>query len=222
MKKTRIEFTREPASLSPGRAARSTGGRNGRSRGRRARARTDIRIAKPGSPPIADSRSALTPQVGASTHEMGASNPAAARGRSASPSRARSDTRAGCRGRSRAGRGRTSPRARARAARARARPPGAATDEPTGVGDLERQVEDQPAPEQRRGQRVEADRGRRDRQRQHDPDERRRHRDRVLERPLPALPLDRAAGAEERRRPDAHHPGADRDEEERSGPRAGC
>ena len=42
----------------------------------------------------------------------------------------------------------------------------------TRVGEVERQVEDEPAPEQRRGDRVEADRGRRDRHRQEDEDQR--------------------------------------------------
>ena len=84
------------------------------------------------------------------------------------------------------------------------------------MGHVERHVEEQPAPEQRRGQRVQADRRGRDRQGHDDEQERRRHGDRVLEHSLPPLPLDRTAGAEQRRRPDPHHPGAKRDVEERS------
>ena len=56
----------------------------------------------------------------------------------------------------------------------------------------------------------------RDGQREEDGDERRRRADQQLERALPALPLDRAARAEERRRPDAHQARAERDVEERA------
>ena len=79
-----------------------------------------------------------------------------------------------------------------------------------GMDEVEREAEDDPAPEQRGGDRVEADRGGCDGHRQDDLDQARRHADHVLERPLPALPLNEAAGAEEHRRPDAHHPGAER------------
>ena len=64
-------------------------------------------------------------------------------------------------------------------------------------------------------ERVDADRRGRDRQRQDEQDERRRRGDDQLERPLPALPLDRAARAEQRRRPDPVDRRAERRIEER-------
>jgi hypothetical protein len=59
---------------------------------------------------------------------------------------------------------------------------------------------------ERRDDGVDADRRGRDGQREQDGDERRRRADEQLERALPALPLDRAPGAEQRRRPDPISP----------------
>ena len=81
--------------------------------------------------------------------------------------------------------------------------------------EVERHAEEEAAPGERRDDGVDPDRRGRDRERQEDGDERRRRPDHQLERPLPALPLDRAAGAEQRRRPDPHQPRAEGDVEER-------
>ena len=87
--------------------------------------------------------------------------------------------------------------------------------------EVEGDPEDEPSPEERRRQRVEADRRGREREREEHEHERRRRGDGGLERPLPALPRDDAAGAEERRRPDSHQARRERGVEERAGPVAG-
>ena len=168
-----------------------------------------------GSPPIAACRIPRIPQVGASTHEIGRVQP----GRRESPTRRPVTSQTGYSRRFDSEfalrRARTSTQGRGRGARARERPQAERRQTRRG-GRSEAAVEDEPAPGEGRPHRVEADRRRRDRHRQDDEDERRRHADHILERPLPALPLDQAARAEERRRPDAHHPGAERRVEERT------
>jgi len=71
--------------------------------------------------------------------------------------------------------------------------------------DVQRHPEEEPSPQDRRADRVDAERSDRDRDRGEHEDERRRRGDEQLEDPLPPLPLDRAAGARARRRPDPHH-----------------
>src|SRR5438105_8365714 len=75
--------------------------------------------------------------------------------------------------------------------------------------------EEEAAPEERRGHAVDPDRRHRDGDRKQDEREVRRRGDDRLERPFPALALDRRARGHARRRPDAHHARAERGVEER-------
>ena len=78
-----------------------------------------------------------------------------------------------------------------------------------------------PAPDERRCERVHPGERVRDREGQVDRAPSTAATDAELEGPLPALPLDHPARPEQRRRPDAHHPGAERGVEERPGTVAG-
>ena len=84
------------------------------------------------------------------------------------------------------------------------------------VREVERHAEDHAAPDERRRERVGAGERVRERERQVDEREVDRRGDTQFERSLPALPLDHPARREERRRPDAHHPGAERCIEQRA------
>ena len=84
-----------------------------------------------------------------------------------------------------------------------------------GMHEVQRDAEDDAAPDERRHEGVHAGEGVRERERQVDQRQRRRRADAELEGALPALPLDHPARAEQRRRPDAHHPGAERGVQQR-------
>ena len=134
--------------------------------------RTRAAACRP-SPPIAARRTARMPQVGASAQAIGLRpSPGSSESGISIPVIVQTGTRAPARTRSPRGRGRASRRARARAGRSRATAAGIETDEEQRVRDVQRHAEEQPPPEERRGDRVDADAGDRD-------GDRREHEDRA-------------------------------------------
>ena len=174
-----------------------------------------------GVPPVDDSRIARMPQVGASAHESGCAQP----GRSEIGTRKPQISQIGY----------STHRAE--------RPGGAVAREGHGHQEperadredrrrdcrgheqrmLERNVdpEHEPAPEERRDHAVDPDRRGREREGQEHEREVGRRRNEQLERPEPALAVERRPGRHARRRPDAHHRSAKRCVDEGLGIAAG-
>ena len=163
-----------------------------------------------GVPPIAASRIACTPQVGASSHAIGPAQPGSSDSGTSMP--VTSSTGHSSMFES-AFAFRYSTKVEANTKPSSPSPrivAGTATHERRPVHDVEGDPEDEPSPDQRGRERVDPDHGGRERQRGDDEHERGRRRDEHLERPLPALPLDRPARAEQGRRPDPVDGGAER------------
>ena len=204
------------------RASRACGLRRGRDRARSTpsetyatpRARQRARSGQ-GVPPSADSRIAFIPQVGASTQEIGRTQS----GRSTSGTRKPPISQTGYSKRfpsAQAARKRTNETANRKPSAPKERTvPTIENSEGELVLDGQVDAEDEAAEEERRDQAVDPDRAHRERDREEDEGEVRRGGDERLERPVPPLPLHRAARGRARRRPHAHHRGTEGCVEER-------
>ena len=178
--------------------------------------RTHIAMSTSTEPPAkAASLSARMPQVGASSHETGSTHD----GRSATGIRSPVTSQTGY-----SNMFPTAQPARKRTITDAITNPsrpietivgGIASANSSGLLELERDPEHEPAPEQRRHERVDPDRRGRDRDREQHGPERRRRRHEQLEHAERALPLDRVGGVDGRHRPDPHHGRTDRGEQQR-------